>query len=524
MKMNKKNIIAQYLKLLDVKFTDTFLQRISELHPFRDTLFGISDILSEYRVKSSGVRVKEKQDIKEITPPFIADMNNGYLLVTKIIDDKIYYLEQGQEVMESIDTFIHTWKGTAVISEVGDDSKEPNYEEHKKHEKFKLLRNKGIVVLFILLFSIGIYLNQIYSNVESLFLILTNLIGVYIGYLLLQKQLHVPNSYADKICSLVRSGGCNNVLNSSAAKFLGLIGWSEIGLGYFITNLLIILFIPSLIPSVVLINCCALPYSLWSVWYQRFRAKEWCPLCLIVQVLLWLLFTVSLIFGSFKSVASISVLELVVSGSIFFISISSINALLPYLTDRKMLNNIQQKYNSLRIDETLFRARLMKQNCHETNREFSSIIWGNEKAKNLITIITNPHCGPCAVMHKRIKELIDKIGDKVCVQYIFSSFSEELESSEKFLIAVYLSNNIGEEDKERIFDEWFEYGKFQREDFFRKHNLNLEDQLVLTEYEKHKLWNKNNQISGTPTILINGYEMPQEYTIEDFRYFVDLEI
>jgi protein-disulfide isomerase len=30
------------------------------------------------------------------------------------------------------------------------------------------------------------------------------------------------------------------------------------------------------------------------------------------------------------------------------------------------------------------------------------------------------------------------------------------------------------------------------------------------------------QLSATPTILYNGYELPENYKVEDLKYFIDL--
>ena len=109
--------------------------------------------------------------------------------------------------------------------------------------------------------------------------------------------MHIHSQYADKICSLFSKKDCNNVLESEAAKLWGVFGWSEIGLGYFASNVLIAIFVPKAISILALINILALPYSFWSVWYQKVKARQWCPLCLIVQVLLWSIFVLNLLFG-----------------------------------------------------------------------------------------------------------------------------------------------------------------------------------------------------------------------------------
>ena len=104
-------------------------------------------------------------------------------------------------------------------------------------------------------------------------------------------------------------------------------------------------------------------------------------------------------------------------------------------------------------------------------------------------------------MHKRIENLLEKVGDRICVQYIFTAFDGDLENSNKQLIAVYLHHPLKEAT--RILHEWYTGGKYEKDDFFKRY--------------------KNTQLTATPTILINGYKLPREYRIEDVAYFVDIE-
>ena len=136
----------------------------------------------------------------------------------------------------------------------------------------------------VLIFGIAYINNLLYNNIGLTALIALNLTGIFICRLLVLQQLKIHSNYADKICSLFSKSDCNNVLESEAAKLWGVFGWSEIGLGYFVSSVLLVLFVPKTISILALINIIALPYSFWSVWYQKVKARQWCPLCLIVQV------------------------------------------------------------------------------------------------------------------------------------------------------------------------------------------------------------------------------------------------
>ena len=123
-------------------------------------------------------------------------------------------------------------------------------------------------------------------------------------------------------------------------------------------------------------------------------------------------------------------------------------------------------------------------------------------------------------MHLRINGLLEQNKD-ICVQYIFSSFNKELEISNKFLIGAYFQNNGEAKD---IYDQWFEKGKFNKEGFFKLYPIDTEEQEVAREFELHEQWKEQSGLRATPTILVNGYKLPDSFKIEEIRYISELDI
>jgi protein-disulfide isomerase len=310
-------------------------------------------------------------------------------------------------------------------------------------------------------------------------------------------------------------------LESDAAKLGGVIGWSEIGLGYFITNTFIITCLPAYLPYLAIINIISLPYSFWSIWYQKFKAKQWCPLCLIVQLLLWLIFLVNLIFGTI-SIFGLNMTDVLLVGFLYLIPILFINMLIPSLGKNKNEERAIQELNSLKADEDILATFLRKQPKYTVDKSSSKILFGNPDANILVTILSNPHCEPCARMHTRLEKLLSE-NKNICVQYIMSYFgSLNLEISNKFLIAAYLDNE--EEERITIYNTWFKEGKNKKDIFIKDHNLNLEEEKVLKEFEKHNVWKEQSGLNATPTILLNGHILPNNYKIEDLKYITNLVI
>jgi protein-disulfide isomerase len=42
-------------------------------------------------------------------------------------------------------------------------------------------------------------------------------------------------------------------------------------------------------------------------------------------------------------------------------------------------------------------------------------------------------------------------------------------------------------------------------------------------FQKHKQWKEDTKLRATPTILVNGYKLPENYRIEDLRYFAEFD-
>ena len=106
------------------------------------------------------------------------------------------------------------------------------------------------------------------------------------------------------------------------------------------------------------------------------------------------------------------------------------------------------------------------------------------------------------MMHKRIEKLLLKSDNNISVQYILSSFKEELNSTNRYLIAVCLTDKTG--SALQIFNDWFEKGKLLKDEYFKQFSLNMENPEIEIEFEKHEAWRKKTQLRGTPTVLING--------------------
>ena len=123
-------------------------------------------------------------------------------MVHKVESGKVHYFWNGKKIVITIQKFIKTWSGVILLAETTPDSIEPDYREHRKKELWSIAQQSILILAGVLIFGIAYIGRSLFSNLGISLLLLVNLISVYIGYLLVLKQMHVHSQYADKICSL----------------------------------------------------------------------------------------------------------------------------------------------------------------------------------------------------------------------------------------------------------------------------------------------------------------------------------
>jgi hypothetical protein len=482
-------------------------------------------MLSDYGIENAGTKITDKEhDLDHIELPFIAHLGSDFVIVYKIEPDKVHYIWNEKKISISANEFLRAWTGIILLAEPSANSIEPDYKAHRTKEWLNFSQKALLFLAVCLIFALAYIAHASFRDLGLTLLLTVNLTGVYTGYLLVLKQMHIHSKYADKICSLFGQNDCNNVLESKAAKLWDVFGWSEIGLGYFVANVFMLAFLPFFAPYLAIINLFALPYSVWSVWYQKVKAKQWCPLCLIVQALLWSIFVLNRLFG-FIHIPDVDLTGLtdgLMVVAIYGIFMLCMNLLIPQLSQGYRIESLQQEMNSIKANEDVFRVVLTQQPYYEVNPSDSQILFGDPDTGLKITILTNPYCNPCAGMHKRVEKFLKDTKNTVGIRYIFSSFEKNLDFANKYLIASYLEKEPA--TAKQIFRAWFEKGKPLRDVFFKGMHLNMDNPAIEIEFQKHAAWKEKTRLTATPTILVNGYKLPDYYKIEDLKYFTKLVI
>lgn len=322
------NLLTDLLAQLKVPHTDGYTTEQLNAMPFQ-TLFGLKKLLEDYGVESAAWHFDDKSGLTQLTPPFIAVTKGGLVIVTDITGADVGYLTQGVAERMPTPDFLMGASGSVMTFEVRPGAREPEYGLHCREEFFmkskKWVLLAGIVALFVYLFVS----NGIYRHVSTVLLTLLDLAGLYATYLLVRKSLNIHDKSADRVCKVLQEGGCDHVLELKASKFFGLFGWSEVGFAYFTVSLGCLLIFPQWTNYLALCNVLCLPFTFWSIWYQKFRAKTWCTLCVTVQCILWLLFFCYLGGGWLRNLWPLKI-EFFVLGVTYVVALLGYNRVLPY--------------------------------------------------------------------------------------------------------------------------------------------------------------------------------------------------
>ena len=511
-----KTLLTRILSELKVPYTKSFSEDLYKGHPYCYTLYGLQQMLSRYNVKTAAVKLQNKSEMANLDTPFLAEAYNDIVIVKRIAKgQKIVYDWYGQEMNSDFGDFEK--ESTGVIMQIFPDesSKEPNYRVHKRTENIGMVEYVCMGLLFLLLLAV-LGLGNCVSTISIAF-ILTNMIGAAISYLIIRKTLNYDSVLADKICQMSKVATCNDVLQSKAAKLFNRYGWGEIGFGYFAISAVSAFVMPNLTHVLSIYSIIGMLFPFWSLWYQKFKAKHWCPLCLCTIIVLVMQGFIGCYSISNRSIhIDMGTIQgFIMVGVAYALSIMAICKFVDLLRSRNEAMQMKYKLSQIKYKPTIISTLLSKEKSFDCSENTSHIVFGNKDANYKLTIMSNPYCQPCAEMHKYLQRLLDA---GCQIQYVFNYFSEELSDVNKLLIAAYFKYSAQKAWK--VFSDWYAGGKLKQAKFFSK-EIDANNTIVAEEFERHEKWIETTGFSATPTLLLNGKTLPSIYNVEDIAFMVE---
>lgn len=529
------SLIQKWLQLLRVPVTGTTIQNTVLNHPEYPSLLSMHDALRSWNVDSAAIRLPQ-ESILQIPVPFIAHHltgdGEGFVLVTDANEDTIRYIRRMKQFSAPLHEFIREWDGIALLAQQNDRSGEKDYAGNRRKEKFSDLR---IAAFLFSLFAASVVAGySFYHKTSTLLLtvgyvslVILELAGLIISTLLLSYEINKVNPALQKICRAGSKTNCNAVLDSEKARIFGWLSWSEIGFAYFGSGFISLLMSAlgvslSFLFLPVFLTAFALPYILFSIYYQWRVVKQWCVLCLAVQVILLLEFITSLSTGLFFAGTSLpfsatAMASFIILGMTLLMGWFFLKPLLLKTEDEKRL---RRELVRLKANPNVWEALLERQKGIISPPHDMGIILGNHSAANILIKVCNPYCNPCAKAHPEIERLLDE-HDNLKVQILFTATNDETDA--KALPVKHLLSIADEGDTsltKRALNDWYLADEKNYRAFADKYPLTGELKLQAGKVEVMSSWCREVKIEFTPTIFINGRQLPEIYNIEDIKHLI----
>jgi thiol-disulfide isomerase/thioredoxin/nitrate reductase NapE component len=513
------------VKSLDIPVTASTVIETLEQHPYFPSLLSISESLTKWNVDNIALRVKP-ETLEELPTPFIAHKKKpGFVLVNSVNGKVEYTDEKGRTQIKSKEEFAKLWDNVVLLAEPTTRSGDQFYPGNRRKEIIHFLR-----IPFILFLCVALIVSFAYVvlpvHLFSIPLLLIKFTGSIVAGLLLWFELDKANPLLKQICTVGKNTNCTAVLGSKAARLFNVLSWSEIGFFYFTGGFLFLLMNVGnaglAFGWLSWVNLLALPYPFFSVFYQWRIAKQWCPLCLVIQGLLILEFVTS--YAGYWSSFQWPVLAtgtLIVFFTAFllpvFFWLSSKSALLK----AQHVNQYKKDLGRMAYNKEILDTLLTKQKAITAPADGLGITLGDPDAPNTIIKVCNPYCGPCAKAHPAVDELLEH-NPHVKVQIIFSVIVND-ETSKSNKVAKHLMALYEKKDADLIkqaLDDWYVNLKHNYDAFAAKYPL--EETLKKQELKLLAMreWCAATEIEYTPTFFVNGYQLPDVYKIENLKHIL----
>jgi uncharacterized membrane protein len=523
-KDNITTVLAKFTQQLShtISTQDIYDELLS--HPDYPSLLSISEVLTNFNITNSAVRI-EHDELTNIPCPFIAynnSKNGDFILVNKMERNHVFISnEKWNRHKISLDNFKKSFSGIILTAEAPTKSKaDYDYLTVLKKLRWPFASVGLILILFsALTFHTDYFIS---FNWPVGLITLFKSAGLMTSLLLLWQSIDSNNVMVQKVC---KSGGkvdCNSILSSKAATVFQGLTWSEVGFFYFAGTWLLLLFgghSNSLMQILSVLNIMGLPYTFYSIYYQARVAKRWCVFCCIIQALLWSEFgpLVTYFHSPFElpgyKVASSIFIALLLPVILWVI-------LKPLFLLAQKVHPLKQQLQQFKYNSEIFANLLTKQPKYIQPDEDWSIVLGNIKANNILTLVTNPFCAPCAKTHYILHQLLDQRPD-LQARILFKTTGSE---DERTHVSRHMMTLYGLNDKsivKQALNDWYEQREKNYDSWAKSYPVQLGDPEINNKIDIQKAWCRMADINATPTILLNGHLLPDSYQLSNLKYMLN---
>ncbi len=526
---NLVHVVEKILSIKGIKYTDKFVRDSILSHPDYPSLLSVSDTLEKYKIDVLAIKIDDDK-LNQVPTPFVAQVHNNnndlFYTIEDVCENEIICFDDSNKLMKiKRKDFLKQWTGVGLLLEASKESKEPNIDKvlYKRNFQKVLL---GIISVSLVIFGAMSLYNGLHTNFNLLIAtgsyIFLKIIGLIVGVFLLWFEIDQYNPTLQSFCTSGANSkiNCNAVLTSKYAKlFDGNISLSILSFSYFLGTLSFLLFSNFNKESVAILaffSFLTLPVIIVSIYSQAFVIKQWCKFCMLIQGVLILEITIA-VFSNFYRMPiktytnGLLLLILLLTPIVVWLLIK------PLLEQEKETNLYKRGLKKLKNNPIVLQGLLQKSRKIKTPTKGLGITIVNPKAKYSIIKVCNPYCNPCAKAHPILEGLVQQ--GKINLQILFTATTDKEDYKAKPVAHFLAIDEQGDSNKtQEALNNWYLAEEKNYEKFASKFSMNngmlLEQNVKIEAMSK---WCEDENITHTPTIFINGYELPKEYRVEDLR-------
>jgi uncharacterized membrane protein len=341
-------------------------------------------------------------------------------------------------------------------------------------------------------------------------------LGLAVSILLTIHEFGESNRLLHKVCHLNRLTNCNAVLQSSAAKLFGWLSMADIGLCYFAGSTLTLILSGvshnpgGAVPWLFVLALCALPYTFFSLWYQTFKVKLFCPMCLGVISVLWTETAFAIV--NWKNLAFVPLSPVTVFSLLagFALPVIVWAYVKPLWKEYNRVRNFEYKYLRLKSAPDVVRAIMMQEPVRDMGFTADEINLGTTDAPIHITIVISMHCKPCIDAWHLLNKWLTTYHGYLQATVRFHGYSlsgSEINELIDGLTGIYL--HAGNDAFCDALTDWYDTkalqawkAKYGKETPITPHRSSI----------KNAQWEQANFIVHAPAIFVGNRSFPLELT------------
>jgi uncharacterized membrane protein len=193
-------------------------------------------------------------------------------------------LNKGQEIKLAKNNFYQIWDGIIMFI------------EHNPNEKASKVINREFIAKCMLVFAFPFLIGRFFDL--QILIFYTLIAGLLLGWQIVKIESNLKGGNDVLPCKPSKIFDCNKIITSKGSKILKLLSMGDMVLIYFafLLGSLVICDFKLFYTVFYVLSIASSPFILFSIYYQGIVEKKWCIHCLLVNAVLIVNISLSLLF------------------------------------------------------------------------------------------------------------------------------------------------------------------------------------------------------------------------------------